>query len=54
MIDFAELSNILEEIEQDKEDLHALDLTEEEIEGYIEMFKDNFFPATKIKERKKN
>jgi hypothetical protein len=38
---------VLQEIEQDKKDLKTLGLTEEEIEGYIEFYAENFFPAQK-------
>jgi hypothetical protein len=34
------------EIMEDKEILRDLGLTEEEIEGYIEFFADDFFPAS--------
>lgn len=33
------------ELQKEKEDLRALGLTEEEIEGYIEFYAENFFPA---------
>jgi len=32
------------ELEQEKRELRALDLTEEEIEGYIEFYWDSWFP----------
>ena len=47
MIKMIEYLLVLQEIEQDKKELRALGLTEEEIEGYTEMFADNFFPAPK-------
>jgi hypothetical protein len=40
---------VLQEIEKDKKDLRKLGLTEEEIEGYIEFYAENFFPPPKEK-----
>jgi len=47
MINLIQYLQILEEIEQDKQDLRKLNLTEEEIEGYIEFCAENFFGVEK-------
>jgi len=42
---FARGLEIQLELQKEKEDLRALGLTEEEIEGYIEFYWDNWFPV---------
>jgi hypothetical protein len=40
----------IEELETDKKDLKKLGLSEEEIEGYIDFYRDTFFPEKIRKE----